>query len=153
MNKVDFTAGYKILPDMHLIINACVGNASAEILENYMRIIFSDKDYNETYDFIYDTREMNFNIIVSDMKPYVHGLVEMEGAFFGKKKIAGIYSSIHQLAYTQFLQMEFAKVNQPMDFFTDLGEAISWLGSSISPEEVEAICEVIRKNPIYTKRV
>lgn len=149
MKRSQLIAGYRILPELHLIIDARFGNASADILENYMKIIFSDKDYDKTYDFLVDTREMNFNIIVSEMEPYVHELLKMEGAFLDKKKIAGIYTSIHQLAYTQFLQMEFAKINQPLEFFTDIADAIKWLGKEITPDEVEAICKEIRKNPQF----
>lgn len=149
MKRGQLIAGYRILPEYHLIIDARFGNASADILENYMKIIFLDKEYDPTYDFLVDTREMNFNIIVSEMEPYVHELQKMEGAFFDKKKIAGIYSSIHQLAYTQFLQMEFAKINQPLEFFTDIAAAIQWLGKEITPDEVEVICEEIRKNPQF----
>lgn len=149
MKRPPFSAGFRILPEYHLIIDVRVGYVTADVLENYMQVVFSDKDYDNSFDFIVDTREMNFNIIVSEMEGYVQDLSQMEGAFNEKKKIAGIYSSIHQLAYTQFLQREFAKISQPLEFFTEVNEALTWLGSSITEEEVERICKEILKNPQF----
>lgn len=144
-----FTAGYVILPEHRLVIDARFGSVSSDILKDYMKCIFMDKQYDPTYDFLVDTREMNFNIIVSDMQPYVLDLNKMEGAFCSKKKIAGIYSSIHQLAYTQFIQKEFSKLNQPLEFFSDIPSALSWLSSSISVDEVEGIIESIKTKPQF----
>lgn len=149
LSTYQFFAGYKILPELELLIDVRVGEVCVEGLIEYKKMMELDKDFDKDYYSIVDTREMNWDILISDVERYVHELSKLKGGISSKKMAAGIYSSVHQLAYTQLIHKEFTKANQPQKFFTEIAPAIQWLGKNITPQEVEDIILSLKKQPQF----
>ncbi|MDR3705389.1 MAG: hypothetical protein P4L28_05740 [Paludibacteraceae bacterium] len=147
-NTILFTAGSKTLPEMQLTIGARFGAISIDSLIAYDQFILEDEPRNKDFDILIDTRNMDWDFVISDVQIYVRKLLELNGAISNKNKIA-TYSSPHQLAYTYIVQKEFAKANQKMEFFRELAPAINWLNKSITPEEVEHIIKEMKENPPF----
>ncbi len=147
--RTQFTAGYKILPDLKLVIDARFGTVTVDGLLEFKKLLEEDKDFDKDYYSIVDTRKMDWGLFISDVERYIQELAKMSGGVSFKKKAAGIYSSIHQLAYTQVVHREFTKVNQPQQFFTEFAPAIKWLEKDITPQEIEVIVQSIKDNPQF----
>jgi len=148
-NTILFTAGHRTLPEIQLTIGARFGSISIDSLIAYDQFILKDETHNKDFDILIDTRNMDWNFVISDVEIYVQKLLELNGAISNTNKIATIYSSPHQLAYTYIVQKEFAKANQQMEFFRELAPALKWLNKSITPEEVEHIIKEIKENPPF----
>lgn len=152
-NTILFSAGSKTLPEIQLTIGARFGAISIDSLIAYDEFVLKNEPRNKDFDILIDTRNMDWDFVISDVEIYVQKLLELNGAISNRNKIATIYSSPHQLAYTYIVQKEFAKVNQQMEFFRELAPALEWINTFITPEEVESIIAEIKENPpfVWTK--
>jgi hypothetical protein len=148
-NTLLFMAGFRTLPNIQLTIDVHFGATNIDSLIAYDQFVLKNGDYDKDFDILVDTRNMDWDFVISDIEVYVQKLLELNGAISNKNKIATIYSSPHQLAYTYIVQKEFAKVNQQMEFFRELAPAIKWLKKSITTEEVECIIMEIKENPLF----
>jgi hypothetical protein len=148
-SKIQFTAGYRILPDLQMIIDARFGTVTVDGLLAFKKQLEEDPLFDKDYYSIVDTREMDWGILITDVVTYIQELAKMPGGVSSRKKAAGIFSSVHQLAYTQIIHREFLKVNQQQQFFTELAPALQWLEKDISPEEVEAMVFEIKRKPDF----
>lgn len=147
--KQKFSAGYKILPEYNLLIDVRVGYANKERLMAYKHELVNSEGYNDQLIKIVDTRDMNWECTIEDVVNYIRELSTLTGGISNTYKSAGIYSSMHQLAYTYAIHKSFSDVGQAQEYFYEIAPALKWLELDIEPSVIEDICIELKKNPQF----
>ncbi len=144
-----FTAGYKIIPEKKLLIDARFGKVTIEGLMEYKKILTSDPHHTELLIKLVDTREMDWDCTISDVSNYIKGLARLRNGLSKTNKAAGVYRSVHQKAYTYAINKAFISANQNQEYFTELAEALEWLECPMDSSEIEKIILEIKENPQF----
>lgn len=150
--KPQLTASYIVLDKLELIIHVYQGVGSSKGMLAYIHHLMADLDPKSiNYAAIVDSRNMNWDFLVSEVNDYVDGLTKLEGIISKKRKMAGVYnaSSPHQMFYTKIHHQKLKAEDQTEGYFANITDAISWLEKEIDPAEAEEIIAKISKTPQF----
>lgn len=147
--NIQFTAGYQILKDFNLIIDARFGAITLEGLKEYKIQQMNDTNYNIEFDVFVDAREMDLDLLLSEVETYCKFLGEGKAMVSSKRRVLTVISSPHQIAYALQIQKGLKSINQPFEFFTDMGKLMNSLEKPISLEQINEISHSIKEKPLF----
>ncbi|MCF8380583.1 MAG: hypothetical protein K9H49_13470 [Bacteroidales bacterium] len=134
--------GYKILPELNLIVDYYSGPVNLNDIINLKKIEGKDPEYSPNRDVINDFIDCEFNFTYENVIKFVK-YVENNQNIVGKRKVAFLTQSPHQVTLTLVYKLNAMNLPMIMETFTTLEAAMNWIG--ISENYIETIESTINE--------
>ncbi len=136
---------YKIFPNLNLSLEAFTGSFNlSEMIENRTKL-YTDKEFSLDLNLISDFNDAIITYLINDLRTYLTNAKKAK--FLNKRKTAIIVSSVNQHVYATEIAKVSKELEIPIEFklFSNLTDAIDWLGLSSNNQNIIKEVEKMRK--------